>query len=186
MSISIIGLGNPRKSYKNTKHNLGQDWVYKISKLTKKTPIKKINLKAETFSTHDSAIHWFAPSTYVNNSGQSVSRIIKYKKFKLENMIIIHDDLDLPLGQLRFRLGGSHGGHNGIKHIIETCGESFYRLRVGIGRPVNNENVTSWVLGKILPKEKDILATSFNKFASLIEILLISRIEDFQKKINTN
>ena len=100
-----------------------------------------------------------------------LSPTLKHKKFNLEQIIIIHDDLDLPLGNLKLKIGGGHGGHNGLRSIIAHLGQSFIRLRVGIGHPGNKVDVTNWVLGKFKPTEKDSMLESFYKFNNIIELL---------------
>ena len=94
------------------------------------------------------------PNRYVNESGYSINKILKNNNFELEQVMVIHDDLDLPIGSLKLKIGG-HGGHNGLRSIISHVGKSFIRLRVGIGHPGNKIDVTNWVLGKFKPTEID-------------------------------
>ena len=99
---------------------------------------------------------------------------------------MIHDDLDLPIGTLKIKEGGGHGGHNGLKSIISTVGKSFLRLRVGIGHPGNKVDVTNWVLGKFKPSEKEILIESFYNFNNIINLLEDGDIQSAQLKLHSN
>ena len=99
---------------------------------------------------------------------------------------MIHDDLDLPIGTLKIKEGGGHGGHNGLKSIISAVGKSFLRLRVGIGHPGNKVDVTNWVLGKFKPSEKEILIESFYNFNNIINLLGDGDIQSAQLKLHSN
>ena len=99
--------------------------------------------------------------------------------------MVIHDDLDLPIGSLKLKIGGGHGGHNGLRSIISLVGKSFIRLRVGIGHPGNKVDVTNWVLGKFKPTEIDSIQESFFKFHNIIELLGNNDIQSAQLKLNS-
>ena len=98
---------------------------------------------------------------------------------------MIHDDLDLPVGTLRLKVDGGHGGHNGLRSIISLVGNDFIRLRVGIGHPGDKEDVTNWVLGKFKPQEKKLLADSYIEFLNIIDLLADREIEKVQLKLHT-
>ena len=116
----------------------------------------------------DEKILWGYPNHYVNESGYSIKKILNNNNFNLDQIIIIHDDLDLPIGSLKLKIGGGHGGHNGLRSIISHSGKSFIRLRVGIGHPGNKVDVTNWVLGKLNPMKK---APFKRPFLNLIMLL---------------
>jgi len=101
------------------------------------------------------------------------------------NTVILHDDLDLPIGTLKLKIEGGHGGHNGLKSIIGSVGSGFLRIRIGIGHPGQKEDVTSWVLGKFKPQEKKLLADSYIAFLSVIEMLTEKQIERVQLQLHT-
>ena len=166
--LCIIGLGNPGSKYNNTRHNIGKDWVKSIATDSNLELKSKKKIEASIAESPDNKILWGYPDNYVNESGHSINKIIKQRKLNLEQVIIIHDDLDLPLGNLRLKIGGGHGGHNGLRSIISHSGKSFIRLRVGIGHPGNKVNVTNWVLGKFKPTEKELMLESFYKFNNKI------------------
>ena len=148
--VLIVGLGNPGNEYSKTRHNVGfmaidyfapNDAVWKKEKnaLTVRTEINGKN------------VILVKPQTYMNNSGEAVGPLMAFYKIPLENIIVIHDDMDLKLGTLREKVGGSSAGHNGIKSIDNAIGNEYSRIRIGIGHPRDFENPmnpSDWVLGK--------------------------------------
>ena len=184
-NICIIGLGNPGTHYNGTRHNIGKDWVKTIAADTDLDLQVKKKIESTVGLSDDAKILWGYPNKYVNESGNSINKILKTKNFSLDQIIIRHDDLDLPLGSLKLKIGGGHGGHNGLKSIISHAGKSFIRLRVGIGHPGNKVDVTNWVLGKFKSSEKDLIMESFYKFNHVIELLSNNDINAAQLKLHT-
>ncbi|NPA55402.1 MAG: aminoacyl-tRNA hydrolase [Epsilonproteobacteria bacterium] len=142
----VVGLGNIGDKYANTRHNIGFMAIDEILKELSCAPINKDSFFATIYKTDD--FLFAKPSTYMNLSGKAVEAIKKFYKIDNDDIIVIHDDLDLKLGALRFKKGGSSGGHNGLKSIDEHIGNDYHRVRIGIGRPTNKEDVVSFVLGK--------------------------------------
>ena len=139
----IVGLGNPGRGYANSLHNLGFMCVNHFAR-THSIWFDKKQAKARTGSGEVAGIKVVVarPHTYMNQSGQAVSRLVKKYKVRLDDLLVIYDDLDLPLGKIRIRPGGSSAGHKGIESIIQELGsEDFPRLRVGIGRPISTEGL---------------------------------------------
>ena len=148
--VLIVGLGNPGNEYINTRHNVGfmaidalspMDGVWKKEKnaLTMRTEINGLN------------VILVKPQTFMNNSGDAVGPLMAFYKIPLENIIVIHDDMDLKVGDLREKIGGGSAGHNGIKSIDGTIGKEYRRIRIGIGHPRDFDNPmdpVDWVLGK--------------------------------------
>jgi PTH1 family peptidyl-tRNA hydrolase len=140
----IVGLGNPGDKYKFNRHNVGflaVDYLideFNASKISSK-------FKGELFKSGEYL--FLKPLTYMNLSGESVREVKDFYKIENEDIIVIHDDLDLPLGSLRFKRGGSSGGHNGLKSIDENIKSDYWRVRVGIGRPEDKKDVINYVLG---------------------------------------
>tara|TARA_B100000965_G_scaffold126577_3_gene105317 strand:+ start:2958 stop:3572 length:615 start_codon:yes stop_codon:yes gene_type:complete len=175
----IIGLGNPEKKFCNTRHNVG---FLLIEELLNKYNLQ-ITLKNKLKSYYSEYIlngikyHLFMPNTYMNNSGEAISAILNWYGIKFEEILIIVDDIDIPLGKIRFRKQGSSGGHNGLKSIIKTIkSNEFKRIRIGIGSPPLIEgdrdfNTISHVLGKISKEENQILKQVFKKTIESIERL---------------
>ena len=133
----------------------------------------------------DEKVLWGFPNLYVNESGQSVKKIIRNNSLELPNTIVIHDDLDLPAGTLRLKVEGGHGGHNGLRSIISLVGNNFIRLRVGIGHPGDKADVTNWVLGKFQPNEKVLLYNSYIEFLNIIDFLADRQIKKAQLRLHT-
>lgn len=160
-NLLVVGLGNPGVEYQKTRHNVGSDFVRFLShnldiSLKKE---EKFSCSYGCKQLEEIKIHLSIPTVYVNESGQTISRIKKYLKLSLEEILIVHDELDLPTGKLKLKGSGGHGGHNGLKNIIDHLQgkTSFKRLRIGISRPGKDQDVTNYVLSRSSKKERDIL-----------------------------
>ncbi len=148
----IVGLGNPGREYEQTRHNAGAMFVEELARQ------HNINLKEESkffgltgrmlLGSHD--IRLVIPNTFMNRSGQSVAALCNFYKIAVDEILVAHDELDIEIGTARFKQGGSHGGHNGLRDIIAKCGndKNFHRLRIGIGHPGSADKVTGYVLSK--------------------------------------
>lgn len=154
----IVGLGNPGAQYDGTRHNVGFDYVDQLAaeyggqwKADRKYrgDLCKITLAGRPVTL-------LKPMTYMNRSGQSVAPLAQFFKWAPEQILVAHDDLDLPPGVARFKQGGGHGGHNGLRDIIARLGnqKQFYRLRLGIGHPGQARDVVNFVLSKATPDER--------------------------------
>ena len=194
--IYLIGLGNPGKKYCNSRHNIGYLILENFSKKHNSNFSLKDKLKSflSEFKINGSTYRLFLPNTFMNNSGEAVQAIVDWYKINLDQIFIIVDDKDLPLGKIRFRKKGSSGGHNGLKNIIEKMQtQNFNRVRIGIGSPpsingTNNFNTISHVLGNISSEEKSILdkvyervIESFEQLNNKKEELIINDLNSFDK-----
>ena len=194
--IYLICLGNPGKKYSNSRHNIGFLLLEKLSKKHNSNFLLKDKLKSSCseFQINDSTFRLFLPNTFMNNSGESVRAIVDWYKINLDQIFIIVDDRDLPLGKIRFRKKGSSGGHNGLKNIIEKMQtQNFNRVRIGIGSPLsmngtNNFNTISHVLGNISSEEKSILDKVYKRVIESLEQLntkkedlIINELNSFNK-----
>lgn len=168
---AIAGLGNPGEDYLNTRHNAGfwfLDLIEEQNALSWKLE-KKLHAKISNYQTNGQTIRLFKPTTFMNNSGKSMVACNKYYNIALGNLLVAHDDIDLEIGQIKIKLGGGHGGHNGLRDIINALGgrKDFYRLRIGVGRPKHSSQVHDYVLkppskaeqSVILQRLQDALAT---------------------------
>jgi len=161
----VVGLGNPGEKYKLNRHNIGflaVDYLideFKASKISSK--FKGDLFKADGFL-------FLKPSTYMNLSGESVKQVKDFYKIPNENIIVIHDDIDLKLGALRFKRGGSSGGHNGLKSIDSLIGNDYYRIRIGVGRPERKEEVVNYVLSDFSEKELECVKKNFENIKKAI------------------
>jgi PTH1 family peptidyl-tRNA hydrolase len=167
----IIGLGNPEAKYEKTRHNIGFEAVDALAKswqLSWQKNSRFQGLFAEGFSPHGK-IRLLKPSTYMNRSGQSVRAVMDWYKIPRESLLVIYDDMDLPVGRLRIRLSGSAGGHNGMKSIIaHVGGENFPRLRIGIGKSHQKESI-SHVLGRFSAEETQVISEVLVVAAEAVE-----------------
>lgn len=173
MKWVIFGLGNPGEIYKNTRHNLGRDLLDEFAK--KNNEIwKKFNIHGEYFKikNNDNEIFFLKTTTlFMNESGILIKEFIDFYKIDTNNIIIIYDEMDYPLGQFKLRENGSGGGHNGMKDIIKYLNTSdIKRIRIGIGRP--KFNVKDFVLGKFGSNEKAIIDKVKNELIKIIELII--------------
>ncbi|MFP3874393.1 MAG: aminoacyl-tRNA hydrolase [Thiohalophilus sp.] len=147
----IVGLGNPGPDYEGTPHNAGFWFVDAVARQYHAIfkPEKKFHGEVARFSHAGQDVWLLKPVTYMNLSGQAVQALANFFKIDKENILVVHDDLDLPPGTARLKEGGGHGGHNGLRDIISRMGgNGFQRLRIGIGHPGDKNRVTSHVLKK--------------------------------------
>lgn len=147
----VVGLGNPGKKYQHTKHNVGFDCLDEVAKQVGEKFKRSIRFNAEIIKKKDYVL--LKPLTYMNLSGNSIIKAMKYYNIAAEDLLVIYDDLDLPVGKIRIRYQGSSGGHNGIKSIIQHVGSNFNRIRIGVGRN-GNVDVVNDVLGKLSKKDR--------------------------------
>ena len=190
--IYLIGLGNPGKKYSNSRHNIGYLVLESLSKKYNSNFLLKDKLKSSCseFQIHNSTFRLFLPNTFMNNSGDAVRAIVDWYKINLDQIFIIVDDKDLPLGKIRFRQKGSSGGHNGLKSIIEQLQtQNFKRIRIGIGSPPllkgKNFNTISHVLGNISSEEKTILDKVYKRVIDSLEQLNNKKEEYIINELNS-
>lgn len=145
----VCGLGNPGDKYAQTRHNAGFWFLDKLCRalpvvLSSNTRFKSL---LGEFNSGGKVVRVLAPQTYMNNSGEALAPLAKFYQIAPENILVVHDEIDLPPGVIRLKTGGGHGGHNGLRSIIRHLGSpDFHRLRIGVGRPENPNEVLSAVL----------------------------------------
>jgi len=177
----IVGLGNPGLSYVNTRHNIG----FKV--LDKLCEIYKINMcfkHKALFGVCDKII-FAKPQTFMNSSGECVHEIISYYKINLHDIIIIYDDMDIKLGEIKIKSTGSSGGHNGIKNIINILGtQNINRIRIGIDKAPKNFEINNYVLSKFLDCELEKINYAINLACEAIDFILKNNIISAMNKFN--
>ena len=157
--LLILGLGNPGKDYALTRHNAGADYVdllcSKYSLTLKKE--RQIHGQFAEFVNENYKLIFVIPSTYMNESGLCVSKTKKFFNLRTEQILIAHDELDLPNSEIKLKESGGHGGHNGLRNIIDHLqgDNSFKRLRIGIGKPEKDKDIISYVLKKASVEERE-------------------------------
>ena len=180
----ICGLGNPGISFKNTRHNVGfllADKIITHFNLEKIKVDKKKELYSGIINNHKLFV--IKPLTFMNLSGKAISEIVNFYKIKLDNMFVIHDDLDLDLSKVKIKQGGGNGGHNGLESIDQFIGENYFRIRIGIDHPGHKDLVSSYVLNKFSKSEEEIINKKIDKMVKNIE-LIFSDIPLFLTKIS--
>ncbi|TRO33998.1 aminoacyl-tRNA hydrolase [Pseudomonas sp. ALS1131] len=162
----IVGLGNPGPEYDQTRHNAGALFVERVA------ASQRVNLSVDRkyfglvgkFDHQGREVRLLIPTTYMNRSGQSVAALANFFKIKPEEILVAHDELDMPPGVAKLKQGGGHGGHNGLRDIIAQLGNqnNFHRLRLGIGHPGHASLVSGYVLGRAPRSEQELLDKSID------------------------
>ena len=156
----FVGLGNIGPQYENTRHNIGFKVIDKLIDDSNARDVSKNTFYGTLFRNAPSL--FLKPSTFMNLSGKSVQPVKNFFKVELEDVIVIHDDIDLPFGAVRFKRGGGHGGHNGLKSVDEAISKEYIRVRIGVGKPLHRSAVVEYVL-------HDFTATEMEHLTKLIE-----------------
>lgn len=179
----LVGLGNPGKKYDGTRHNIGFEVAERImSEYSFAAPLKKFQGLYSEGDINGKKVKLLMPQTFMNVSGASVIEAINFYKIKLHDVVVMHDELDLPLGKLRMKTGGSDGGHNGLKSIDASCGVDYKRMRIGIGHPGNKNLVSSFVLAKFANPERPIVDEIVDIISDNIGYLVDGRDDLFATK----
>jgi PTH1 family peptidyl-tRNA hydrolase len=182
----IIGLGNPGPRYDNTRHNVGFDTIdfisgkygIKVTKLKHKALIGEGIMEGER-------VLLAKPQTFMNLSGESVREIMEWYKIPSHHMILVYDDIDLPLGKIRVRAKGSSGTHNGMRSVIyQMQTDEFPRVRIGIGKPVEGWELADYVLGRFSPEDRKIVDESVLNAADAVSLIVKSGIISAMNKYN--
>ena len=181
----IVGLANPGEKYAQTRHNAGAWYVQELARICGATLIadsKYYGLTARV-NLHGKDVRLLIPSTFMNLSGKSVGAMANFFRIQADEILVAHDELDMPPGVAKFKLGGGHGGHNGLKDIIASLGndKGFYRLRIGIGHPGDRNQVSNYVLGKAPQIEQTQIETVLDEAVRSTELLFT---EDMAKAMN--
>ncbi|MFC0472885.1 aminoacyl-tRNA hydrolase [Halalkalibacter kiskunsagensis] len=167
----IVGLGNPGDKYTGTRHNVGFDCIdYCARQMEIKLDQSKFKGLFGKGIINGEKVFLLKPLTYMNLSGESVRPFIDYFHIDIKDVVVIYDDMDLPVGKIRLRQKGSAGGHNGIKSLIQHLGTpEFNRIRVGVDRPQNGESIVNYVLGSYRPDEREQVAESIIQTSKAVE-----------------
>ena len=176
----IVGLGNIGEKYQLTRHNVGFMVIDEITKNLSTSNIQKSNFHS---TLEKSAYDLYSkPTTFMNNSGMAVQAIKEYYKLGIEDIIVIHDDIDLPFGTVKFKIGGGHGGHNGLKSIDAHIGKEYIRVRIGVGKPQDKSDVANYVLNNFSKEELNKLQDIIPHIINAIKALKSEDIEQVKSK----
>lgn len=184
----IVGLGNPGPEYEQTRHNAGFWWVDAIAREhgASLSVESKFHGWAGRLKTGGHEAWLLKPSTFMNRSGQAVAALARFYRIPTENILVVHDELDLPPGAAKMKKSGGHGGHNGLKDIVAHLGSNdFWRLRLGIGHPGDAREVVNFVLRAPSREESDLIASAMEASTRLLPDLLAGQFEVAMLKLHT-
>ena len=178
--ILFVGLGNPGSQYENTRHNIGFKVIDKLVDDFNARDISKTSFHGKLYRAANSL--FLKPTTFMNLSGTSVQPVKHFFKVELEDIIVIHDDIDLPFGAVRFKRGGGHGGHNGLKSLDAHITKEYLRVRVGVGKPEHKSQVSDYVLHDFSQDEVPMLDTLIAHVAKACKVLSQEELNEVKSK----
>ena len=185
--LLLVGLGNPGSNSTNNRHNIGFKIIDAINqhfKLSKQKP--KFKGLLTTGNIEEKKIYAIKPLTFMNNSGTAIKELIDYFKIDAKDVIVFHDDLDIDLGKVKAKFGGTSAGHNGIESIDKSIGKDYSRVRVGIGRPKQKSKVNKHVLEDFTENEEERIKDITDNIVKLIPTLINKEMDSFSSKVNQN
>ena len=183
----LVGLGNPGPEYEHTRHNAGFWWVDAAARrLGARLTAERAFFGLAGRATHPEGPVWLLePQTYMNLSGKAVAALARFYKIAPQELLVVHDELDLPPGQMRLKLGGGHAGHNGLRDIHAQLGSpDYWRLRLGIGHPGVKAEVANYVLRKPPAAEREAIEQSIDASVAQLDLLIAGRMEQAMMKLH--
>lgn len=183
----LVGLGNPGPEYEDTNHNAGFWWLDAVARQLKVSlsPERAYFGLVGRVNRPEGPLWLLEPQTYMNVSGKSVAALARFFKIAPEEILVAHDELDIPPGQVKIKKGGGHGGHNGLRDINAQLGSpEYWRLRLGIGHPGVKAEVVDYVLRKPKPEHRDAIHDSISKTLPVLDMLLAGEMERALAKLN--
>jgi len=183
--LLLVGLGNPNPDNSNNRHNVGFSVIDAINqkfKLSKQKP--KFKGLLTTGKIDEQKVFAIKPLTFMNNSGVCIKELIEYFKIEVKNVFVFHDDMDIDLGKIKVKFGGSNAGHNGIESIDKNIGKNYSRIRVGIGRPKKNSTGADHVLDNFSNEEKVNVEEVTKNIIEFLSTLINKDLDLFSSKIN--
>ena len=183
----IAGLGNPEERYERTLHNAGFWFVDELARRARLSFKYEKRFDAEIckISIEGSDVWLVKPQSYMNLSGGPVRAMLDYYRLSAEQLLVAHDEIDLPPGTVRLKQGGGHGGHNGMRDVIQHCGRDFLRLRLGVGHPGQKDKVTGYVLKKASSDVEAAILKNVDEAANVMPLLIESGINAAMKELHT-
>lgn len=185
----IVGLGNPGDKYKDTRHNAGEWLVERLAQRFNFSLKEESKFFGKTARAviNGQEIRFLVPTTFMNLSGKAVGALATFYRIQPEKILIAHDELDLPPGTVKIKLGGGHGGHNGLRDSIAQLSnnKNFYRLRVGIGHPGDKNLVAAYVLSKPSPTDLTLIDKALEEATDCVEVLLKDGINKATNRLNS-
>jgi len=185
--LLLVGLGNPNPNNSNNRHNIGFkviDEINKKFKLSKQKP--KFKGLLTTGNINEQKVYAIKPLTFMNSSGVCIKELIEYFKINVKDVFVFHDDMDIDLGKVKVKFGGTNAGHNGIESIDKNIGKNYSRVRIGIGRPKKNSTGSEHVLDNFSNEEMDNVENITKNIIESLSILISRDLDLFSSKINQN
>lgn len=185
----IVGLGNPGREYEATRHNAGFWWVDELARkhnVNFKNESKFHGLVARA-TLHGHEVHLLKPQTFMNVSGRAVVALALFYKILPDQILVVHDELDLPPGSAKLKMGGGHGGHNGLRDIIAQLGtKEFWRMRIGIGHPGERSEVVNYVLNAPRKEEQILIEDAMQHAQEVAPLIIEGKLEAAMLKLHSN
>ncbi len=181
----VVGLGNPGKKYERTRHNVGFDVVDRLASLRGFPPWKtsgNAEVTRGTMAGHDALL--VKPQTFMNLSGDAVGALMRFYKIDVTRLVVAHDELDFDLGVVRVKVGGGHGGHNGLRSLMAHAGREFVRVRVGVGKPTSKEEGADHVLSRFDKREEGRVDEAVARAAEAVEMVIAEGAQAAMNEIN--
>ena len=183
--LLLVGLGNPNPNNTNNRHNVGFKIIDSINsqfKLSKQKP--KFKGLLTTGNINEKKIYAVKPLTFMNNSGVCIKELVEYFKIDINNIFVFHDDIDIDLGKVKAKFGGSSAGHNGIESIDKNIGKNYSRIRIGIGYPDEKPGVPDHVINDFSDDEKESVGMVIQNITNSLSILINKELDLFSSKVN--
>jgi len=182
---AVVGLGNPGAEYKGTRHNVGFEVIAELARRWG-VRLKRWKSMSDLAIVQDRGVLLAQPQTFMNASGEAVGRMVAFHKVEPADLLVVVDDVQLPLGRVRLRPSGSAGGHNGLKSVIQYVGEAFPRLRIGVGRGDPQWDLVDHVLSPFRTEERDAIARAIGRAADAAEMFVEEDVAAAMNKYNVS
>lgn len=182
----IVGLGNPGAEYADTRHNVGAWFVETLAEQAGQSwrHESKFHGLICKVTLADQACWCLLPTTYMNESGRAVSAMMRFYKLSPHQVLVAHDELDFPAGKIKFKQNGGHGGHNGLRDLMQHLNNDFYRLRLGIGHPGNRDHVTPYVLGMPPKSDKEKIDAAISEGLAVLPDIVSGEMDRAMRKLH--
>ena len=184
----IVGLGNPGGKYTATRHNAGFWFLDRVASQCQADfkPVSKFKADVAAFNQAGQRVWLFKPSTFMNLSGEALAPFASYYQIAPQNILVIHDELDLAAGIARYKLSGGHGGHNGLRDIFKHLGKDFWRLRIGIGHPGCQQQVLAFVMQAPSGEERALIDSSLGRALDTLPAVLSGDMQSAMRSLHQN
>jgi peptidyl-tRNA hydrolase, PTH1 family len=181
----VVGLGNPGREYERTRHNVGFDVIEKLGVRHRFPAARQVSGALTTRGRiAGQEVMLIAPQTYMNLSGDAVGAIVRFYKAEAESLIVVHDELDFEPGAVRVKVGGGHGGHNGLRSVMAHMGDEFVRVRVGIGKPASKAEGADHVLSRPDPTARKLMEEATDRAADAVELVIAEGVAQAMNRVN--